>query len=163
MGGLGEFAHNRDLAPLDNQVVQRGNRDTLYSLAVFDLDAGPVTITLPDAGTRFMTLIMIDEDHYVHEVVYGGGSYAMAKEKIGTRYGFAAVRILVDPNDPKDIDLVHALQDAIKVEQPGGPGKFEVPNWDPASLKQVEDALVLLGATLPDWLDAAGPKGDVDP
>ena len=25
---------------------------------------------------------------------------------------------------------VHTLQDAIKVSQPGGPGKLEVPNWD---------------------------------
>ncbi|MFZ3333396.1 MAG: DUF1214 domain-containing protein [Candidatus Acidiferrales bacterium] len=57
LSGLGKFAHNRGLAPLDNQVVQRGNRDTLYSLAVFDLDAGPVMITLPDAGTRFKTLV----------------------------------------------------------------------------------------------------------
>ena len=36
---------------------------------------------------------------------------------------------------------VHALQDAIKVEQPGGPGRFEVPNWDQASQKTVRDAL----------------------
>jgi hypothetical protein len=50
MGGFGKFALNRELASLDNQVVQRGNRDTLHSLAVFDLEAGPVTITLPDAG-----------------------------------------------------------------------------------------------------------------
>ena len=28
-----------------------------------------------------------------------------------------AVRTLVDPADPKDLDQVHALQDAIKVEQ----------------------------------------------
>ncbi|MGA7225844.1 MAG: DUF1254 domain-containing protein [Candidatus Acidiferrales bacterium] len=163
MGGFGKFAHFRDLAPIDNQVVQRGNRDTLYSTAIFDLDAGPVTITLPNAGTRFMTLIMIDEDHYVYEVVYGAGSYVMTREKIGTRYGFAAVRILVDPNDPKDIKQVHALQDAMKVEQPGGPGRFEVPNWDPASEKKVDDALVVLGATLPDWRRAAGSRGEVDP
>ena len=26
------------------------------------------------------------------------------------------------------------LQDAIKVEQPGGPGSFEVPEWNKASL-----------------------------
>ena len=45
---------------------------------------------------------------------------------------------------------MHALQDAIKVEQPGGPGKFEVPNWDQASQKKVRDALLVLGATLPD-------------
>ncbi len=163
MGGFGKFALNRELASLDNQVVQRGNRDTLYSLAVFDLDAGPVTITLPDAGTRFMTLIMIDEDHYVHEVDYGESLYSMTKEKIGTRYGFAAVRILVNPNDPKDLAQVHALEDAIKIEQPGGPGKFEIPNWDKVSQAKVRGALVVLGATLPDWRNAAGPKGEVDP
>ena len=49
------------------------NRDTLYSAAVFDLDAGPVTITLPDAGKRFMSMQVIDEDHYVPAVVYGAG------------------------------------------------------------------------------------------
>ena len=67
----------------------------------------------------------------------------------------AAIRTLVDPNDPEDVTQVHALQDAIKVEQPGGPGKFEVPNWDAASQKKVRDALVVLGETLPDWRRAA--------
>src|SRR4051812_37222303 len=55
-GGFGKFDHTREPAPLDKQTVIRLNRDTLYSAAVFDLDAGPVTITLPDAGTRFMSL-----------------------------------------------------------------------------------------------------------
>jgi hypothetical protein len=45
---------------LTNQIVQRGNRDTLCSEGIFDLDAGPVTITLPDSGKRFMTMIVID-------------------------------------------------------------------------------------------------------
>ena len=40
------------------------NRDTLYSAAVFDLDAGPVSITLPDAGRRFLSMQVINEDHY---------------------------------------------------------------------------------------------------
>lgn len=48
----------------------RQNRDTLYSAAVFDLDAGPVTVTLPDAGGRFMAMQVITEDQYVPEVVY---------------------------------------------------------------------------------------------
>ena len=47
---MGKFLHRRDVMPVDNQVVVRPNRDTLYSSAVFDLDAGPVTITLPDPG-----------------------------------------------------------------------------------------------------------------
>src|SRR6516165_11859643 len=115
--GIGKFHHNREMTPIEVHVVQRGNRDTLYSTSVVDLDAGPVTITLPDAGTRFITMIFIDEDHYVHDVMYGRGTYAMSKDKIGTRYALAAVRILVDPNDPKDVEQVHRLQDRILLKR----------------------------------------------
>ncbi len=51
-GGFGKFKHERDLAPINNQTVIRLNRDTLYSFGVFDLDASPVTVTLPDAGKQ---------------------------------------------------------------------------------------------------------------
>ena len=66
-------------------MVIRMNRDTLYSLSVFDLDAGPVTVTLPNPGQRFMSMQVIDEDHYTPEVIYGTGSYTFTREKIGTR------------------------------------------------------------------------------
>jgi hypothetical protein len=45
--GFGKFEHNREPLPIDKQTVIRTNRDTLYSGAVFDLDAAPVAITLP--------------------------------------------------------------------------------------------------------------------
>jgi hypothetical protein len=151
------------LAALDRQIVARENRDTLYSLAVFDFDAGPVTVTLPDAGSRFISMIAINEDHYVVDVVYRPGSYTFSREKIGTRYALIAIRLLVDPANPRDVEQVHALQDGIKAEQPGGPGRFEVPNWDPVSQKKVRDALVMLGETIPDWKHAAGRRGEVDP
>jgi hypothetical protein len=163
MDGFGKFEHSRELAALDHQIVARENRDTLYSLAVFDFDAGPVTVTLPDGGSRFMSMIAINEDHYVVDVVYHPGSYTFTRQKIGTRYGLTAIRLLVDPANPRDVEQVHALQDAIKVEQPGGPGRFEIPNWDPVSQKKVRDALVALGETIPDWKHAAGRKGEVDP
>jgi hypothetical protein len=162
-GGVGKLFHRREPAAIDNQTVIRLNRDTLYSSGVFDLDAGPVTITLPDAGKRFMSMQVIDEDEYTAEVDYGAGAHTLTKEKIGTRYVVAAVRVLVDPNDPKDLEVVHALQDAIKVDQPGGPGKFEVPNWDQASQKTVRDGLLILAATLPDTKGMFGPRGGVDP
>ena len=70
-GGFGKFNHSRDL-PLGEKTGVRPNRDTLYSLlSVFDLDAGRVTITLPDAGKRFMTMMIVDQDHYVSMVTYG--------------------------------------------------------------------------------------------
>jgi Protein of unknown function (DUF1254) len=58
-GGIGKFLHRREPARIENQTVIRLNRDTLYSSAVFDLDAGPVTIALPDAGKRFMSMQVI--------------------------------------------------------------------------------------------------------
>ena len=162
-GGFGKFLHRREPAAIDNQTVIRLNRDTLYSAAVFDLDAGPVTVTLPEAGKRFMSMQVIDEDQYTPKVVYGAGSYSLTKEEIGTRYVVTAVRTLVDPSDPKDVEAVHALQDAIKVDQPGGPGMFEAPRWDQASQKKVREALLFLASTLPDTKRMFGPKDAVDP
>jgi hypothetical protein len=161
-GGFGKYVHHRELYPVEAPIV-RPNRDTLYSFSIFDLDAGPVTIALPNAGQRFMSLQVIDGDQYTPEVHYGAGRHTFTREKIGTRYVQLGVRILVDPNDPEDMKKVHALQDAIKVEQPGGPGRFEVPNWDQASQKKVRDALLVLGTTLPDTKRMFGPRDQVDP
>jgi hypothetical protein len=162
-GRLGTFRHRREMMSIDKQGVIRGNRDTLYSPAVFDLDAGPVTITLPDAGTRFRSMIVIDEDQYTPSVIYDGGRYTFTKEKIGTRYLMLALRTRANPNDPHDLAQVHALQDATKIEQPGGPGRFEVPNWDPVSHKKVRDALLILASTLPNSDHGFGTKDQVDP
>src|SRR6186997_3398260 len=126
--GFGKFFILRELTPIDRQLVIRANRDTLYSAAIFDLDAGPVTITLPDTGTRFRSMIVIDEDQYALAVAYDPGSYSLSSEAVGTRYALVAIRTLVDPRSPDDIQRVHALQDAIQVEQKGS-GRFYVPNW----------------------------------
>jgi len=161
-GGLGKLAHRREPANIDNQAVIRLNRDTLYSSGVFDLDAGPVTITMPDAGKRFMTLQVVNEDHYVPAVYYGPGRHTLTRQNVGTRYVVAGIRTLVDPNDPKDLEQVHALQDAIKVSQKDV-GKLELPNWDQASQKSIRDALLVLNNYMGGFAHAFGPKGQVDP
>jgi hypothetical protein len=163
-GGLGKFIHFREPMAIDCPII-RPNRDTLYSFAEFDLEAGPVTVTLPDPGKRFQTMIVIDQDHYVPQVIYTAGTFKFSKESIGgtTRYLTLGMRILVNPDDPADVAEVHKLQDAIKVEQPGGPGVFEIPNWDQASQKKVRDALLALNETLPDLKDAFGSREEVDP
>ena len=159
--GFGKFLHFREFPPIDFQPVQRGNRDTLYSIAIFDFDAGPVTISLPDAGKRFMTMLVIDQDHYVFTVMHGSGTRTLTRQEIGTRYGFVCIRILVDPNDPKDVAQVHSLQDSVNVSQ-SNPGSFVIPNWDEVSRKKIRDALTMLGSTLADWRHAAGHRGQVD-
>ena len=158
---FGKFHHVRDL-PLGEDTGVRPNRDTLYSMAVFDLDAGPVTITLPDAGQRFMTMMVVDEDHYVPLVVYGKGTHTLERAMIGTRYVMAWVRTFVDPSNPQDVLQVHRLQAAVMVNQKSL-GNLETPHWDSVSQKKVRDALFVLNETLPDLRRAGGRRGEVDP
>ena len=160
---FGKFSHNREPTPIDKQFVVRQNRDTLYSALVVDLDAGPVTITLPDPGSRFMSMQVFDEDQYTHLVAYKPGTYTLTRKDIGTRYAMVAVRMLANPNDPEDMKNVHALQDRVRVSQPGGPGSFDVPKWDRASFEKVTAALAVLGDSLPDKNRMFGAKKDVDP
>ncbi|WP_209447066.1 DUF1254 domain-containing protein [Mycolicibacterium septicum] len=161
-GGFGKFFHNRELTPIDHQLVIRQNRDTLYSAAVFDLDGGPVTITLPESGERFMSLQVISEDHYTTNVAYAPAEVTFSRDSVDTRFAIVAVRTLVDPGDPADLAAVHALQDAITVSQ-AEPGFFEIPQWDPVSQKTVRDALITLSTTLTDTNRMFGPKYDVEP
>src|SRR5438477_1907721 len=161
-GGPRKFFHRREIEPIDKQIVIRGNRDTLYSAAVFDLDAAPVTVTLPDAGKRFMSMIVIDEEQYTPAVYYGAGSHTFSKEQIGTRYLMLALRTFIDPNDPEDLKKARALQDAVKLDQ-RDTGSFAVPNWDPVSHKKVRDALLILASTLPNSDHGFGTKEQVDP
>ena len=161
-GGFSKFEHHRVLSPVDAQTVIRLNRDTLYSVAVFDLDAGPVTITLPDAKGRFMSMQSISQDEYSPPAIYEAGPHTLTRDKVGTRYVLVGVRTLVDPANKKDVEQVHTLQDAIEVEQKSR-GTFEMPKWDPVSQKKVRDALIVLGTTLTDTSHAFGLKDEVDP
>jgi hypothetical protein len=61
-GAFRKFFHERAMTPIDKQEIVRVNRDTLYSFAIFDLDAAPVSVTLPDVGKRFMSMQVISED-----------------------------------------------------------------------------------------------------
>jgi hypothetical protein len=127
------------------------------------MDAGPVTVIMPDAGKRFMSLIVINEDHYAIDVKYGAGSYTFSREQVGTRYCLLGLRTLVNPSDGNDLNEVHTLQDATKVNQPGGPGKLELPEWDMVSQQKVREALLVLAETIPDFSGAFGKKNEVDP
>jgi para-nitrobenzyl esterase len=160
-GAFGKFFHERTMTPIDKQEIVRMNRDTLYSFAIFDLEASAVTVTLPDSGKRFMSMQVISEDHYTVDVVYAPSRYELTKEKVGTRYVFVGVRTLANPADQADVKAAYALQHAITVDQ-ARTGSFEVPVWDTASQNKVRAALETLNA-----LGTPGPKfgkkGEVDP
>ncbi len=161
MGAFGKFLHIPKPTPIDQQKVVRMNRDTIYSLGVFDLTT-PVTITKPDTGKRFQSMQVVNEDQYTQMVVYKPGTYTLTQDKIGTRYVFVIVRTLVDSENPQDVKKVNAIQQQTKVEQKLA-GKFEIPNWDTASQDKIRAALKVLSATMANYNDAFGSKDDVNP
>ena len=97
--GIGKLGQLRELMPIERQTVIRTNRDTLYSPGVFDLEAGPVTITLPDPGHRFMSALIIDQDEYALKTVYAPATFTISKDDAETRYVLIGVRTFVDPKD----------------------------------------------------------------
>ena len=72
LGGFAKFYHFREVSsPRDGQELTRLNRDTLYSIGTFDLDAGPVTIVKPDPGDRFQSMQVWNQDFSV----FGSGTW----------------------------------------------------------------------------------------
>lgn len=143
--GIGKLAGPREFTSIDNQKVVRMNRDTLYSSGVFDLEAAPMTITLPDAGQRYMAMQVVNQDHYTVKVVYAPGRHTITKSSVGTRYVFIIVRTLANPTDSADVKIANDLRDAIQVEQTTT-GKWVSPKWDDRSRSEIRDALGVLGS-----------------
>jgi hypothetical protein len=161
-GGFGRLVHERDFQPAGREPAAWADCDVLRSRGVFDLEAGPVVVTLPETGVRFMSLEVLDEDHYTVASFYGAGTYSFSYDNVSTRYMLVIVRILVDAAEGADFAAVHALQDAIGVRRQGG-GRFVVPDWDPVSQARVRAALQLLGNTAAGEERAFGARGEVDP
>lgn len=162
-GGVGIFGHDREMTPLDEQAIIRMNRDTLYSSGVYDLDAGPLTVTMPDTNGRFMSLQVFDQDQYTHGVHYAPGEVVLTREQIGTRYVMLGLRTLANPDDAADMKIVHKVQDEVKVVQSGGAGAFEIPDWDAESRNKTRAKIVALGDDMPDTRHMFGSKDEVDP
>ncbi len=160
-GCFGKLCHDRTPVAVEKQDIIRLNRDTPYTQGVFDLTT-PLTIEMPDAGDRFQSLMVINEDHYIKHVSYKPGTYTLTQEQMGSRYIYIGIRTFMDPNNPADMEAGHKLQDAIKVSQ-ADPGKLELPDWDQAQRQKLHDAILPLGAFMPDSKRALGDVDEVDP
>lgn len=160
-GGTNKWQHNREPTPIDKQNIIRMNRDTLYSFAIVDISKG-ATVTLPDAGDRYMSLMVINNDGYVNETFHGGGTYKLTMEKFDTPYVAVGVRVLANAEDKSDIQKVHELQDKMTIEA-ASDTPFVLPNYDNASYKATLDALLTLSKGMRGTDGAFGSKAEVNP
>lgn len=160
-GGINKIHSNRAPTPIDKQNVIRMNRDTLYSLGVIDISKG-ATVTLPDAGKRYMSLMVINNDGYVNEVFYGGGVYKLTMEKFDTPYVGVVIRTLANPEDAADLATAHKLQDQIKIATESDKA-FVLPNYDKASYKATLEPILELAKGLKRYTETFGSKQEVNP
>ena len=160
-GGINTFVHNRAPTPVDKQNVIRMNRDTLYSMAIVDISKG-ATITLPDAGKRYMSLMVVNNDGYVNKVFYGAGKHELTVEQFDTPFVFVAVRTLANPEDKADLAEAHELQNQFKIDA-GSAQAYVLPDYDKASFKATLEPILELSKGLKRYTRTFGSKDEVDP
>ena len=161
-GGINRFYHFREPTPVDNQPTIRMNRDTLYSTAIVDISEG-ATLTLPDVGERYMSAMIVNQDHFINEVFYGGGTYTLDMETFDTPYVIVYMRTLVDADDPSDVAAVNAIQDQMKIEAVSS-NPFILPNYDKEAYETLVDLTnQLLPFSTNKVTGVFGRKEDVDP
>jgi len=138
---MGVLAHVRNLATPKHRAVTTPNNDTLYSTAQLDLSAGPVTLTLPASGERYLSVALMDA-YSNNFAVLGtrttgpdGGTFRLlgpreAWDGAGdvvrapTEHVWALARILVD--GPHDLEAAREVQGGLSIQGPAcdPPGPF---------------------------------------
>ena len=159
-GGINRWFHYRTPTAVDAQPVIRMNRDTLYSGAVVDISEGG-TISLPETGGRYMTLMVVNDEHYINRVFSQSGTYDLTTEELGSPFVNLVVRTLVDPSNEDDVAEVNTLQDAIGLDV-NASRPFTHPDYDEASLAATREALLTLGKGVPDTDRTFGSKAEVE-
>ena len=157
---IGALTHLRQPTTPDNQPVIRMNQDTLYSATVLDLSR-PMKLTLPEVGGRYMSMQVLNQDHYMF-VEAKPGTYELTEEEVGTHFAYVTIRTFIDINDPDDLDKAHAAQDAIELAG-GGEGPFETPDWNTDKLAVARKALSDLATIGFSATYAYGRKEEVRP
>ena len=159
--GLNQFSHSRVPTKVDEQDVIRMNRDTLYSSAVVDISRGAM-LTVPAFGDRYLSVMVVNQDHYINEIWHEPGSYRLSMEQFDTPYVAVVARVLIDASDPGDVAAANAIQDGFAVDAASSE-PFAMPDYDEASFTLVRKALLSLASVGINSRHAFGRRESVDP
>ena len=158
-GGTNQFFHFRTPTPLDKQTVIRMNRDVLYSGGVFDAKEG-LEITFPEMpDTRYASVYILDNDHYVQDIFYKPGVYRVEGN---TRFLYVIVRVQVlNSEDADEIQMVNGLQDKFIVKSVANE-EFPELTWDVKSLDSLRAVYNQESANYSSWKGMMGKRGEVN-
>lgn len=178
--GLGKLIHLRNVTSIvssEQTQAVRMNRDTLYSYGVFDLTS-PVKFELPVSAGLYMSFQAIDEEHFTLAFIYPHNSkttkiiftynqnitnnHDSIEVASKTRYMYIIIRILVNPYNRADLQRGHVQQNLIKLTQ-AGLGEFLIPNWNKASIVNLQAALTRLADYIKPGTSLTAYRGQIDP
>lgn len=160
-GAVNQLFHVREPTPLDMQPTIRMNRDTLYSMAVVDISDG-ATLNVPETDDRYVSVQVVNQDHYANDVFLGGGTYSLTTEQFDTPYVALLFRYLVNSEDPEDVAKVIALQDAVRLDSKSA-RPFDLAHYDKDAFTEVLNAILELARFSPDSRGTFGSKSEVEP
>lgn len=160
-GAVNEFYLIPRPVPLDEQPVVRMNRDTLYGGAVVDTEEGARVFVPESPDGRYLSLFVIDNDHYVLDVIREPGWHDV---KSDTKYCCAIPRVeMRDPTSEDDIALVQGVLHEYKVEAASA-DPFNPPDWDWDSMfalrAEYEQEFRKYEQYPSDWMDVRGKAND---
>ncbi len=127
--------HRQALLTPRTQTVTTPNNDTLYSVAWIDLSAGPVSLTLPEVGERYVSYQFMDMYGNNFAVLgsrtTGGGACTLtitgpadaSRDSLAlrspTRWVWLLARLLID--GPDDLAAASAIQKGMSIAGPTVP------------------------------------------
>ena len=129
------------------------------SMAVVDTSKGATIIVPVISNDRYVSVHLIDNDHYCPLVIYSSGTHELPRD---TKYLGLGVRIQVfNPTDADEVALVNKLQDQfiIKANSADPLPEFK---WDLQSLKELTVQYEKDSAQYSSWQEMMGPRGKVD-
>ena len=159
-GGVNRFPHNREPAAIDKQTVIRMNRDTLYSFAVVDISEG-ATLTVPDAGDRYLSVMVVNEDHYINRVFHDPGRYELTVEDFGSPTSSSRRAPWSTPRTPTTSRPWPPSRTSRLEATSGRP--FELPDYDTDEPRPHPQRAAGLAADLTTFRGMFGATDDVDP
>ena len=160
-GGVNVFRHNRAPTAIDEQTVIRMNRDTLYSFAIADISEG-ATVTVPESGDRYLSVMVVNQDHYINRLFHDPGQYDLTVAEFETPWVLVAVRVLVDAEDPADVAAVTAIQDQFRLDAKSSK-PFEMPDYETTSFDATRKAVLELAKHVGNLDHSFGTRDEVNP
>lgn len=137
--GLNNFFHFPSLSTADDTWVVSPNQDSLYSIATVDATNG-FSIEIPDVGDRYLSIHVLNTDHYSPYYVYGGGVHHFDREVLGSDIVAVGIRTSTTAT-PEDIKFVaQQIQPNIKIITDSN--SVQVPELDLETMAKIRAELM---------------------